>query len=313
MVNGKRRETVEGRRKMEDEKKKEIMYGMKGLVSAALIVSIGLLAGCGRKAKEVAAVVNGKKILVSEFKDKLSRMPAYFQQNDIQRRKFLESLIDREILLAEARRKGLAKNKAVKDRLNIALDQILIEELVKTAVPEITVNDETLQRYYETNKGTFIEPEKVRVSQILIRSAKEGADILKQLKEGKDFEALARTKSISPDASRGGDIGFFGRGEMLPEFEKAAFSLQKGEISSIIKSPFGYHILKVTDKKEKRQKSFSEAKEEIKAILRQKQQREDLDAWFKELKKKAKIKINEEFLAPKPEDESKDTAGEQKQ
>ena len=276
------------------------MYVRRVLVLSALMVSFCVLAGCGRKGGDVAASVNGKKILVSEFEEKLQQMPVFFQQNEVQRRKFLESLIDREVFLSEVSRRKLNNDEAVKKRLKLALEQISIEELVKKAVPEAAVTDQEVKDYYQEKKEEFVEREKAQVSQILVRSEKEAREILAQLKDGKDFAGLARTKSVSPDASRGGDIGYFGRGEMLPEFEKAAFSLKKGQISKVIKSPFGYHILKLTDREDKRQKTFAEAREEIGAILRQKRQRIELDKWFKELKAKAKIKINEDAFAQKP-------------
>ncbi|MEA3369567.1 MAG: peptidyl-prolyl cis-trans isomerase [Candidatus Ratteibacteria bacterium] len=285
------------------------MYGRRVLVLSALMLSFCILAGCGRKGEDVAASVNGKKILVSEFEEKLRQMPAFFQQNEAQRRKFLESLIDREVLLAETARRKLTNDEAVKKRLKLALEQISIEELVKKAIPEAAVTDQELKDFYQEKKEQFVEREKVQVSQILVRSEKEAREILKQLKGGKDFAGLARTKSISPDASRGGDIGYFGRAEMLPEFEEAAFSLKKGQISKVIKSPFGYHILKLTDRKNKQQKSFAEAKEEIEAIVRQKKQRESLDKWFKDLKGQAKIKINEDIFAQKPGEKTQEAEG----
>ncbi len=292
------------------------MRDKRHLILFALILSIGFLAGCGRKGGDIAASVNGKKILVSEFEEKLRQMPAFFQQSEAQRRKFLESLIDREILLSETVRRKLNNDEAVKKRLKLALEQISIEELVKKAIPETAVTDQELKDFYQEKKEQFVEREKVQVSQILVRSEKEAKGILGQLKGGKAFAGLARTKSISPDASRGGDIGYFGRGEMLPEFEEVAFSLKKGQTSKVIKSPFGYHILKLTDREDKQQKSFAEAREEIGAIVRQKKQRGALDKWFKDLKAQAKIEINEDVFAQKPGEktqEAEDVAEETKE
>jgi len=288
------------------------MFHRRNLSLLILMLSICILSGCARKDKDVIAWVNGEKITTSDFNDKLSQLPLYFQQNEAQRRKFLDSLVDREILLAEAKKRNMAQDKEVKKRLEEVLEQILVEELVKNAIPETTVNEDNLKKFYEERKTQFIEPAKAQVSQILVRSEKEANELLKQLKEGKDFAGLARTKSISPDARNGGDIGYFGRGEMLPEFEEVAFNLKKGETSKVVKSPFGYHILKVTDKKEKRQKTFPEAKEEIEVILRQKQQREALEKWFKGLKDKAKIKINKEFLAQNPVEVQKEEGSKEK-
>ena len=269
----------------------------KNLVITGLVLILALASGCKGGGEDVLAWVNNKKIDSADFEEKFSQMPPAFQQSEEQKRRFLDSLIDREILLAEARKRKLEKNANVKDRLQIALEQILIEELVQNAIPEVTVSEASLKALYEERKEQFIEPERVKVSQILVRSEDEAGGILQRLQKGEDFASLAREKSISPDAASGGDLNqYFGRGEMLPEFEKVAFDLKKGEISEVIKSPFGFHILKVTDKRDKRQKTFEEAREEIEAVLRQKEQREALDGWFKDLKEKAKIKVNEDYF-----------------
>ena len=90
---------------------------------------------------------------------------------------------------------------------------------------------------------------KVRASHILVKTEAEAKDILEELKNGASFGDLAKDRSLCPSKKRGGDLGFFSRGKMVREFEKAAFALKKGELSDVVKTQFGYHILKVTDRK----------------------------------------------------------------
>lgn len=89
----------------------------------------------------------------------------------------------------------------------------------------------------------------VKASHILVKKRSEAEKILEELKKGASFAELAKNHSECPSKKRGGDLGWFGRGKMVPEFEKAAFSLKKGELSDIVKTQFGYHIIKVTDTK----------------------------------------------------------------
>ena len=129
-----------------------------------------------------------------------------------------------------------------------------------------------IERYYRANEAQFTTPEQVRASHILLKT--EGKDeaavkakaeaLLKQAKSGADFAALAKKNSEDEgSAAQGGDLDYFGRGRMAKEFEDAAFSLPPGQISDVVKSPFGFHIIKVTDRKPETKRSLEEARPQI--------------------------------------------------
>ena len=143
------------------------------------------------------------------------------------------------------------------------------------------VNDSDIKKYYTENKSEFETPEQVRASHILIKTdpnitdpnqAKAKAlakaqELLKQIKGGGDFAELAKKNSACPSASRGGDLDYFGKGQMVEPFEKAAFALKPGQVSDVVETKFGYHIIKVTDHKDPNTVPFDKAKDDIKKML----------------------------------------------
>jgi peptidyl-prolyl cis-trans isomerase C len=170
---------------------------------------------------------------------------------------------------------------------------------------KITISDEEAQKYYDENKKQFDRPEQVKASHILIKpdttdpnldpnQAKAAAkakaeDLLKQAKDGADFAELAKANSHCPSSTKGGDLGYFGKGRMVPAFEKAAFALEPGKLSDIVETQFGYHIIKVTDCKEAAAMPFDEAKAGIVTRLKQKKQRQLIMDYVNSLKAKANI------------------------
>jgi len=174
------------------------------------------------------------------------------------------------ILLEIARRRGLEKRPDIKRRIQEAVDNILLEEIIEDLKQkELKVTEEEIKDYYEKNKEQFLHPLKVRASHILLPTRKEAEEVLKRLKEGESFTKLVKEYSIDTlTVDKGGDLGYFSRGEMVPEFEKAVFSLKNlGDITGIIKTPFGYHIAKLTGRKKAESKTLEEAKEEIRRVL----------------------------------------------
>jgi peptidyl-prolyl cis-trans isomerase C len=178
---------------------------------------------------------------------------------------------------------------------------------------KIDVTEEDARKYYDENLKNFETPEQVRASHILIKplltdpnldpnvdpnedkakamaKAKEKAEeLLKQLKDGADFAELAKIHSNGPMAQQGGDIGFFSRGEMVPAFEDVAFKLEIGQISDIVETEYGYHIIKTTDNKEASIIPFDQAKDDIIRQLTQKKQSEIANEYIESLKAKANI------------------------
>lgn len=170
---------------------------------------------------------------------------------------------------------------------------------------KINVTGADANEYYEENKDKFQTREQIRASHILIAPAvgdsnqdpnqadaqakSRAEDLLKQLKEGADFAALAKENSTCPSSEKGGDLGFFASGQMVPAFEQAAFDLKVGQVSDVVKTRFGYHIIKVTDRKDATITSCEQAKDEIIQMLTQQQKAEIIKQYIDSLKAQADI------------------------
>jgi len=153
--------------------------------------------------------------------------------------------------------------------LDVYKQEIRVQAMLRKLLePQTNVTDEEISQYYEENKDQFVEGEQVRASHILVKTREEAEAILAELKAGADFAETAKAKSTdTASAEKGGDLDFFGRGTMDTAFEEAAFALEVGEMSDIVESSFGYHIIKVTDKKGEYLPTLEEKADEIREIL----------------------------------------------
>lgn len=163
--------------------------------------------------------------------------------------------------------------------------------LRKLLISQTNITDADIQAYYNANLDAFSQPEQVRASHILVETKAEADAIYKQLKNGADFAEIAKSKSIDTGSgSNGGDLDYFARGVMVPEFEKAAFSLKVGEISSPVQSQFGYHLILVTDHKAAVVQTLDQLKDQIKETLISQKIYELSQSFINELRAKADIK-----------------------
>lgn len=169
----------------------------------------------------------------------------------------------------------------------------------------ITITDAEAKKFYDENIDRFKRPEMVRASHILIgvtekataeekeKAKAKAEEVLKEVKAGKDFAELAKKYSTGPSNVKGGDLGFFGRGQMVKPFEDAAFALKPGEVSGVVETQFGYHIIKVTDRKGGDTVKLDDVKEKIKDYLKDSQIKQKVNDFLTGLREKAKIERSE--------------------
>lgn len=265
-----------------------------------LAILIAAVAGCGRKtdSDKLLASVSEKEITLKDFEGRFSKLPSYYQ--DIvqkNRKRFLDDMIVEMIFYEEARRKRLDEDKEVKDVINEARKKILVAKLIKNEVEDkVKVKDGEALKFYEAHKEDFKSPELWRASHILVATEKDAKDVLAELAKGADFGELAKARSTDATASRFGDIGYFKEGQLVPEFEKACLKLGVGETSGIVQTQFGYHVIRLTDKKVSQAEPFDKVKDFIEGELKKKKRSELFDKLVMNLKEKYKVKIEEDVL-----------------
>jgi len=166
-----------------------------------------------------------------------------------------------------------------------------VNELRERLLGEITVSDKEIEDYYNENIESYKFGDQVKASHILLETEESAKEVLEKLNNGADFAEMAKEYSTGPSAEDGGDLGFFEKGDMVKEFEEAAFGLEVGETSDIVKTQYGYHIILVTDKREAGVKSLEEVKDNIKSGLLANKRKETWENFVEELRGKAEIEI----------------------
>lgn len=195
---------------------------------------------------------------------------------------------------------GLTREDLRRDLERAQSVQKMIEESIE---PEISVSPEEARAYYDDNPELFTDPERVRASHILIMVGPEAPesdkakarqsleDLRARVLRGGSFAELARAHSEDPSAGNGGDLGYFARGQTVASFEQAAFALEVGEISDVVVTPYGFHLIQLTDRQVATPVSYERVEESLSGFLRQRKTNEAIAELAKQLREKAKVKI----------------------
>jgi len=286
------------------------------------------------------AVVDGSIITKSDFDREVSLVkqrlmnagkPLIDSQLSKLKKEVLEHLINRELLYQESQRKGIRVRQAeVNEKLEmmkknfpaeadfesvlkeahlsevelksqiergLAIDEFITGKFVE----KVTLSEDEVKAYYESNSESFKQQEQLRASHILIkvdpqedRSERTSArmtieKIQQKLRQGEDFAALAKEFSQCPSSSNGGDLGYFAQGQMAKPFEDAAFALMPGEISDVVETTFGYHLIKVNDKTPETVMAFDDIKDGLKRYLTQQKVQKEVVLYVQKLKEQATV------------------------
>lgn len=230
---------------------------------------------------KVLATVNGKDIRegdVYNFLNQLDPQTAAQFRSPEGINKIANELINQELLYLEALENGLDKEEDFLRELEKVKVATLKQYAINRLFVDIRVSEEEIANFYKENKEYFQKPESARASHILVDTEDEANKILEELKGDLSFEEAASRYSNCPSREKGGDLGEFERGKMVPEFEEAAFSMEEDELSKPIKTQFGYHLIKLKYKKESSISSLEEVKDHINnQLILMKQQEKYLD------------------------------------
>ena len=190
------------------------------------------------------------------------------------RRALTEELVAQKLFLLDAQKNLLEAEKAFQEQLKRAKEQLLTEYAIRKTIERADVKEEEIQAFYNENLDKFTQGETVNASHIIVETEEEAAKIAADIKAGTlTFEEAAAKYSSCPSKDAGGNLGEFGRGQMVPEFEEAAFALEVGVVSDPVKTQFGFHIIRTNAKGEAKPISYNEARESIqRKLLSDKQQ-----------------------------------------
>lgn len=216
--------------------------------------------------KKLLASINGKEITqetVLKFLNDLGPQMAMQFQSPEGIKKVVDELINQEMLYLEAIENELDKEEIFLKELDRLKEGLVKQFALNNLLSTVTATDEEVENFYNENKEKFVKPESVEASHILIDNEDKAKDILVEINEGLSFEEAAMKYSSCPSKEQGGNLGEFSRGQMVPEFEDAAFSMDIDSISEPVKSQFGYHIIKLIAKNEEAISTFDDIKDEL--------------------------------------------------
>ncbi|MBC8589598.1 peptidyl-prolyl cis-trans isomerase [Wansuia hejianensis] len=245
---------------------------------------------------KLVAVVNGKEITqgdVLKFLNDLGPQVAMQFQSPDGIKRVIDELVNQELLYLEAVENKIEKDEEFQDILNQTKITLLKSYALGKLINEEEVTETEVEEFYNEHRDHYKKPETVVASHILVDNEEKAQEILKEIEEGLSFEEAASKYSSCPSKEQGGNLGEFGKGQMVPEFEAKAFEMEIDTISEPVKTQFGYHIIKLNGKNPSRVRDLEEVKDEIyQQALRLKQQEKYLDK-INELKGKYEVKIVE--------------------
>jgi peptidyl-prolyl cis-trans isomerase C len=280
----------------------------RGLALAAGVALV--VAGCGKaggdaKSQGPAVLkINDRSFTATDVEKEIGQevrrspreLGPFLATKDGQKQ-FLDRMVRRELLLQEAEKRKIGDQAEVVDQVNALRRELMIRALLQEEIgAKIKVEDKDVQEYYAAHPEEF-SGDKVRARHILLQTEEEAKQVQERLAKNESFEELAKTLSKDTStAAKGGDLDYFSRDQMVPEFAKAAFALKPGEVSGIVKSPFGYHLIKLVDRKKGQPLTFEQVKAQLQRRLLDERQNQRFTQWMKDLEGAAKVTRDESLL-----------------
>ena len=272
-----------------------------GTISLAIVCAALAITGCTQASSDeprVVAMVNSTPITQSEFDVRWAELPESRQaryQREGGKKKFLEDMIARELLLQEARRMGLDQTTAVREKVQRFQEQLVLDELVReVARQNVPVTQDELEDYYMAHSSAVLATEHIRAAQIIVPTAVQALDVRKQLEGGADFAKLAQKFSTDQATKfRGGDLGPYRKGAAPPEIEAAILTQNPGTVSEPIKVAAGFALVKVTSRDPLDARSAHVARERLQQELHAEKRHKQFETFLASLRSKAAIRMED--------------------
>lgn len=273
------------------------------MVAACALAVVACGRGGGEGKGPVVLKVNDKAYTTADLEREIAQevrrapreAPAYLAGKEGQKQ-LLDRLVRRELLTQEAEKQKLGERPEVADQVAALRRELMVRTLLQEEIgAKITIEDKDVQGYFTSHPEEFSGDE-VRLRHILVETEEEAKFVLDRLKR-EPFEPLA--KMLSRDAStasKGGDLGYMRREQMFPDMAKAAFALKPGEVSPVVRSPFGLHVLQLVDRKKGQPFTYDQVKEQLRRRLLDERQNQRFQEWIKGLETAAKITRDESLL-----------------
>ena len=238
--------------------------------------------------EKILATVNGTPITEREIDEFLAGLGQRGQSynNPEGRKIILNQLVGNKLLLLDAKRNLLEAEPEFKAELARLKDNLLVSYAGEKVIAAVKVSDKEIEEYYNENSAQFVSDETVNASHILVESEELAREIGAKIASGEmTFEAAAAEYSTCPSKANGGSLGDFGRGQMVPEFDKAVFEMAVGEVTAEpVKTQFGYHLIRLNSKNEAKPMALSDIKEELRGALLNEKRRKAYDSKINQLK-----------------------------
>lgn len=267
-------------------------------LTIAIVAGITVLPGCMEKKEgPVLAKVGMAKIYQEDLDERINQFPTQTQvylQDNQNKVKLLDQMVDELVLVKYAKKQGVNRSDDYKSQLAEAKKQLLLAQLIQEKVDQnVEIDDTEVAAFYEENKDQFQAVERRRVAHILTKTQAEAEKARQELRSGKSFESVARKMSIDPSKENGGELGWITKDQVVPEFAKAAFAIKnKGRRTGIVKSQFGFHIIKLLDTNVRPPVSMEQASAQIQQQLTSQKRQQAFDNMLKEAKESVKISKN---------------------
>ena len=279
---------------------------MKRLFYSVILLSltVALFTGCLESNKSdspVLAKVNKDAVTQDVFLKEISRVPEWARgqfEGQEGKEKFLDEIIKRELIYQNALKMKLDKDEEYVAKVEEFNKMTLISLVLQKEVEEkANVSDDEVKAFFDKNEDKFRVGTEIKASHILVETEKAAQDLIDKINNGENFTKLAKAHSKDKgSAENGGDLGFFSRGKMVPEFERAALSLKVGELSVPVKTRFGFHVIKLTDIKEGEPADFDQSKGSIQKQLISQKRKEFFDSYIETLKSSGNIEKDQTAL-----------------